>query len=229
MPSNLARKRRTSSQDEAARFVPVAIALLPFRRTTDISSRERPSHDPGKTLRRTLTPTSNMESLPDLRSDAEVVKLEDALVNAAALDDSVLEDIELYHSIQVVLLNEYDDSTGYSPLPLLTPQDDPLEANSSTSTESMQILIRNLTGKTKTLQVQSSDTVEVIKDMIRSKEDIAPERQRLVFAGIQLEDKRMLRDYDIQKDSTLHLLLRWRPPGGVFIRPGSIWSCVRPF
>lgn len=88
----------------------------------------------------------------------------------------------------------------------------------------IQIFVKSINGKSRTVNVLQTDTIAQVKQIIQEKEGIAPEEQRLIYAGKNLEDTKTVADYNLQSESTLHLVLRVR--GGMPLHSSDEEVCV---
>ena len=83
-------------------------------------------------------------------------------------------------------------------------------SNDPAANNQIQIFVKSINGKSRTLNVSPDDTIATIKQQINEKEGISAEEQRLIFAGKNLDDEKTLKDYNIGAESTIHLVLRVR-------------------
>lgn len=85
----------------------------------------------------------------------------------------------------------------------------------------MQIYVKTITDKIITVHVEDSDTIQILKEKIKDIEGVSPDQQRLIFAGKQLANDKILSDYKIREDCTVHLVLHletWPAEMQIFVR-----------
>jgi hypothetical protein len=184
----------------------------------EVSSRGRDGHEVSESCHESSIQEPDLELvLAESASVEETRKVGPPRPSLPQLEFSEDEDIELYYSIQVaqaLMVDEYEASFKSEANSMRNSTSEAKSTDLNTSPSSIQIFVRNLIGKTLALRVGPFDLVDTVKDKILEREGVPPHEQRLIFSGRQLENGRTLADYNVQRDNTLHLVLRLRSSMG---------------